>query len=114
MKIALIGYGKMGHIIEEMAQERGHQVICTIDKDNLRDFDSETFVAADVAIEFTTPATAEENIRFPCHVPVAVGFFQGGQQREHAVLLEYPGIGAVIQVSEFCRKTVIQVIESVP
>ena len=62
MKIALIGYGKMGHIIEEMAQERGHQVICTIDKDNLRDFDSETFAAADVAIEFTTPATAEENI----------------------------------------------------
>ena len=63
MKIALIGYGKMGHIIEEMAQERGHQVICTIDKDNLRDFDSEAFAAADVAIEFTTPATAEENIR---------------------------------------------------
>ena len=58
--------------------------------------------------------TAEENIRFPGHVPVAVGFFQGGQQREHAVLLEYPGIGAVIQVSEFCRKTVIQVIEPVP
>ena len=63
MKIALIGYGKMGHIIEEMAQERGHQVICTIDKDNLQDFDSEAFAAADVAIEFTTPATAEENIR---------------------------------------------------
>ena len=63
MKIALIGYGKMGHIIEEVARERGHQVVCTIDKDNLQDFDSEAFATADVAIEFTTPATAEENIR---------------------------------------------------
>ena len=63
MKIALIGYGKMGHIIEEVARERGHEVVCIIDRDNLQDFDSEAFATADVAIEFTTPATAEENIR---------------------------------------------------
>ncbi len=63
MKIALIGYGKMGHIIEEVARERGHLVVCIIDRDNTQDFDSEAFAAADVAIEFTTPATAEENIR---------------------------------------------------
>lgn len=63
MKIALIGYGKMGHIIEEVAREREHQVVCIIDRDNLQDFDSEAFATADVAIEFTTPATAEENIR---------------------------------------------------
>lgn len=62
MKIALIGYGKMGHIIEEVARERGHEVVCTIDKDNLQDFDSAAFAAADVAIEFTTPATAEANV----------------------------------------------------
>lgn len=63
MNIALIGYGKMGHIIEEVTCERGHRIVCIIDKDNLQDFDSEAFVTADVAIEFTTPATAEANIR---------------------------------------------------
>ncbi len=63
MKIALIGYGKMGHIIEEVARERGHEVVCIIDRNNLQDFDSEAFATADVAVEFTTPATAEENIR---------------------------------------------------
>ncbi len=63
MNIALIGYGKMGHIIEEVALERGHRVVCIIDKENTQDFDSEAFATADVAIEFTTPATAEENIR---------------------------------------------------
>ncbi len=63
MNIALIGYGKMGHIIEEVALERGHRVVCIIDKENTQDFTSDAFAAADVAIEFTTPATAEENIR---------------------------------------------------
>ena len=63
MKIALIGYGKMGHIIEEVAQERGHEIVCIIDRDSLQDFDSEAFAHADVAIEFTTPTTAEANVR---------------------------------------------------
>ncbi len=63
MRIALIGYGKMGHIIEEVARERGHEIVCIIDKDNLQDFDSEAFASADVAIEFTTPTTAEANVR---------------------------------------------------
>ena len=63
MRIALIGYGKMGHTIEEVARERGHQVVCVIDRDNQEAFDSEAFASADVAIEFTTPATAEANIR---------------------------------------------------
>lgn len=53
----------MGHTIEEVARERGHQVVCVIDRDNQEDFDSEAFASADVAIEFTTPATAEANIR---------------------------------------------------
>lgn len=53
----------MGHTIEEVAWERGHQVVCVIDKDNQEAFDCEAFASADVAIEFTTPATAEANIR---------------------------------------------------
>ena len=61
MKIALIGYGKMGHAIEEIARARGHEICCIIDVDNPGDFDSEAFRSADVAIESTTPHTAFDN-----------------------------------------------------
>lgn len=61
MKIALIGYGKMGRMIEKIALERGHDVVCRIDIDNQEDFDSEAFKTADVAIEFTAPHTAYNN-----------------------------------------------------
>ncbi len=63
MKIALIGYGKMGREIESAAIKRGHEIIIKIDVDNLSDLASERFKQADVAVEFTTPETAEENIR---------------------------------------------------
>lgn len=58
MKIALIGYGKMGHAIEALAAERGHSVTVKIDKDD----PWPASMAADVAIEFTTPATAVGNM----------------------------------------------------
>ena len=60
MKIALIGYGKMGKMIEQIALGRGHQIVSIIDIDNQQDFDSEAFASADVAIEFTIllPPTA--------------------------------------------------------
>lgn len=61
MKIAIIGYGKMGHAIERVALSRGHEIVATIDVDNRDDIESEAFRQADIAIEFTTPATAEEN-----------------------------------------------------
>lgn len=61
MKIALIGYGKMGRMIEEIALGRGHEIVCIIDIDNQQDFDSEAFKSADVAIEFTAPHTAYDN-----------------------------------------------------
>lgn len=75
MKIALIGYGKMGHILEQIALKRGHDIVVRIDKDNLSDFNSEAFCSADVAIEFTTPATAESNIRraWQHNIPVVAG-----------------------------------------
>ena len=75
MKIALIGYGKMGHIIESIAIERGHEIVCVIDKDNVEDFNSAAFASADVAIEFTTPQTAEANIlrAWAAGVPVICG-----------------------------------------
>ena len=53
----------MGHIIEQVARRRGHEIVCIIDRDNTADFLSPAFSQADVAIEFSTPATAEANIR---------------------------------------------------
>lgn len=61
MKIALIGYGKMGRMIEQIALQRGHEIVCVIDVDNLQDFDSDAFRSADVAIEFTCPQAAYGN-----------------------------------------------------
>ncbi len=75
MKIAIIGYGKMGHLIETIAKERGNKVVCIIDADNTDDFNTPEFKSADVAIEFTTPSTAVSNIlaSFAAGVPVVVG-----------------------------------------
>ncbi len=75
MKIALIGYGKMGHAIERIARIRCHEIVSVIDIDNAADMDGDVFASADVAIEFTTPATAPGNIvRATSHgVPVVCG-----------------------------------------
>ena len=61
LKIVLIGYGKMGHVIEEIAQARGHQIVLTIDRGEEARFDDPRFTSADVAIEFTAPAMAYDN-----------------------------------------------------
>ena len=58
MKIALIGYGKMGKEIEKIAIARGHEIVSIIDINNQEDFNSEAFKSADVAIEFTNPTVA--------------------------------------------------------
>ena len=70
MKIALIGYGKMGHMIEEVALERGHEIVARIDVGDAFDLKG-----AQVAIEFTTPLTAEGNIlrAWAQGVPVVCG-----------------------------------------
>ncbi len=75
MKIALIGYGKMGKEIEAIAVDRGHTISCVIDVDNKEDFNSEAFKASDVAIEFTVPAAAYDNYQacFAANVPVVSG-----------------------------------------
>ncbi|WP_431215736.1 4-hydroxy-tetrahydrodipicolinate reductase [Puia sp. P3] len=62
MKIALIGYGKMGHAIEEIAVTRGHTIVLKVSIDNLEDNTVEKIRQADVAIEFTGPESAFENI----------------------------------------------------
>lgn len=75
MKIALIGYGKMGKEIEKIARERKHDIVCIIDVNEDDKFNSPEFCSADVAIEFSTPASALENYRkaFAKNVPVVSG-----------------------------------------
>lgn len=75
MKIALLGYGKMGKIIEKIAVSRKHEIVLTIDHDNLSDLTAENLQKADVAIEFSTPSTVLSNIGhcFKAGIPVVVG-----------------------------------------
>jgi len=75
MKIALIGYGKMGKEIEKIALDRGHEIASIVDINNLQDFDSNAFKKSDVAIEFTHPQTALNNYRkcFERNIPVVAG-----------------------------------------
>jgi dihydrodipicolinate reductase len=75
MKIALIGYGKMGREIEKIALERGNEIVSIIDINNQQDFDSQAFLSADVAIEFTQPQTAFGNYKkcFERNMPVVAG-----------------------------------------
>jgi len=63
MKIALVGYGKMGHAIEEIALQRGHEIVLKIDINNAADLTKENLQKADVAIEFTSPHSAVENLK---------------------------------------------------
>lgn len=63
MKIALIGHGKMGQAIERIARSRGHEITAVIDCHNVDDIDKEEFRQADVAIEFTSPQAAADNLR---------------------------------------------------
>lgn len=62
MKIALIGYGKMGKTIEDLAIEKGHEIVLKINQSNLLEFTTEAIQQADVCIEFSTPETAFDNI----------------------------------------------------
>ncbi len=75
MNIALLGYGKMGQIIERFATDRGHQVVLKIGIENLNDFTVENLKQADVAIDFSAPDAAVSNIYkcFEAKVPVVVG-----------------------------------------
>ena len=75
MKTAIIGYGKMGREIERILIERGHTVSLIIDEANEADLNEQNLADVDVAIEFTTPATAYNNIRrcIECKTPVVSG-----------------------------------------
>ena len=75
MKLAIIGHGRMGKLIEEVARSRHLEISCIIDIDNIEDFNSKQFRDSDVAIQFTRPDAAVEGIMacFAAKVPVVVG-----------------------------------------
>jgi 4-hydroxy-tetrahydrodipicolinate reductase len=75
MNIALLGYGKMGKIIEKIATDRKHNIVLKIDFYNQQELTIENLQKADVVIEFSTPGSVLNNIKtcFEAGVPVVVG-----------------------------------------
>lgn len=75
MKIVLLGYGKMGQLIEKFAQKRGHEVVLVVDANNREEITIEDLQQADVAIDFSAPDAALENISlcFEADLPIVVG-----------------------------------------
>ena len=75
MKIALIGYGKMGKMIESIALDRNHEIVLVIDQDNLADLTIDNLKKADVAIEFSIPSSVLDNINLAieAQTPIVVG-----------------------------------------
>ena len=62
MRIALVGYGKMGHAIEQIALQRGHEVVLKISSSNRHELNADNLKSVDVVIEFTKPEAAQENV----------------------------------------------------
>ena len=75
MNIALIGYGKMGKEVEQIALDRGHSIVLRINDSNLSDISNLKLANTDVAIEFTTPEAVIDNIQscFSQNIPIITG-----------------------------------------
>ena len=103
MKIALIGYGKMGKAIEEIALAKGHEVPLKISAENLGDFTSENLKGIDVAIEFTTPDTAFDNLKllFENKIPTVCGTTAWLRQKPAAEALCLQNDTAFLYASNF-------------
>ncbi|MCC6185828.1 MAG: 4-hydroxy-tetrahydrodipicolinate reductase [Chitinophagaceae bacterium] len=103
MKIALIGYGKMGKTIERIATERGHQIVLKITSKNSADLNAVNLARVDVAIEFTNPESAFENVQKCLHnnVPVVCGSTGWNHQLKAAQDICVANNTALIQSSNF-------------
>jgi 4-hydroxy-tetrahydrodipicolinate reductase len=103
MKIALIGYGKMGKTLERLALANGDEVVLIIDADNRREFTKENLDRADVAIEFSRPDSAFENIKtcLEAGVPVVSGTTAWLDQLPEAKAVCAQQNGAFLYASNF-------------
>lgn len=89
MKIALIGYGKMGQTIEKLAHKKGHQIILRVDNKSDLTSKADTLQSADVAIEFTQPDQAKGNIKFCLELGVPVVSGTTGWLKDFDAVTEY-------------------------
>lgn len=103
MKIAIVGNGKMGKEVATAAITRGHEIVCIIDIDNQSDFSSEEFHSADVAIEFTRPESAKNNILrcFDAGIPVVSGTTGWTDSLDHIKKICAAGKGTLLWASNF-------------
>lgn len=103
MNIALIGYGKMGKIIEQIALDRGHSVNLKIDLHNINEFTTDNLRKSDVAIEFTGPHSAYENVMkcLEAGVPVVCGSTGWLEQYDKVVEYCHKKEGALLYASNF-------------
>ncbi len=103
MKIALIGYGKMGHEIEAIALERGHTIELIIDHLNSAQFNVKSLANVDVSIEFTTPESAFENVMtcLKANKPVVSGTTGWLGKLEEAKEFANAGNGALFTASNY-------------
>jgi 4-hydroxy-tetrahydrodipicolinate reductase len=103
MRIALIGYGKMGQMIESIAVERGHEIVLKINIDNTDDFTKDLLAQADVAIEFTSPHSAYDNVMNCLHwgVPVVSGSTGWNDKLTDAKKYASENEGAFLHASNF-------------
>ncbi|PKP39070.1 MAG: 4-hydroxy-tetrahydrodipicolinate reductase [Bacteroidetes bacterium HGW-Bacteroidetes-15] len=103
MNIAIIGYGRMGHEIEAIAIERGHKIVLTIDNNNQHDLSKENLANVDVAIEFTTPATAFENVKtcLNAGIPIVCGTTGWIDKLQEAKALAEKSDGALFFASNY-------------
>jgi len=103
MRVAIIGYGKMGHIIESILKERGHDVALIIDIDNASDLCAEKCADIDVAIEFSAPDAAFANVRkcLEMGLPVVCGTTAWGERMAEAKELCEANNGAFFYSSNY-------------
>lgn len=103
MKIALVGYGKMGKAIEAIAVARGHKIVLKIDGSNTNMLTPENLQQADVAIEFSGPESAFENVKKCLELPMPVVCGSTGwlQNFEAAKTMANDHGGALLYASNF-------------
>ncbi len=103
LRICIIGYGKMGHEVERVARERGHSIPLIVDRNNHNEINSDKFKNVDVAIEFTSPQIAKQNVQacFDAGVPVVCGTTGWNDQLSDMIEKARQGRGTLFYASNF-------------
>lgn len=103
MKIALLGYGKMGNTIERLAIQKGHEIVLKINSANKSDLSLANLRKADVAIEFSTPKTVAEHVLqcFKANIPVVIGTTAWSEHKDQLENQCKLSQGAMLSASNF-------------